>query len=101
MFYEDIFMGISIGASREATAKSMSMQVKGDPVAATSWTVILEGSLDGMFFTTLMQHIKADGDGKIVDLMPPILVRFTRIRVSALSLGSAINIKVSVFGITT
>ena len=101
MFYEDIFTVISTGNSREAPAKSMSMQVKGQPVNATSWTVLLEGSLDGMFFTILMQHKLADGDGKIVDLVPPTLVRFTRIRVSALSLGAATGIKVSVFVATT
>lgn len=99
VYYEDVFTTIGVSAIRLAPAKSFSMQVKGIGAIPQAWTVVLEGSLDGLFFTTLMQHTKTDGDGKIVDLVPPTLVRFTRIRVASLNLGAASNIKVVIFGI--
>jgi hypothetical protein len=34
--------------------------------AVTAWQVVLEGSIDGTTFTTLMTHTEADGDGAVI-----------------------------------
>jgi hypothetical protein len=81
----------SVGASR------CSIQVKGTGASATSWDVRLEGSLDGVSYTPLLQHSDNSADGSIVASGPNVyLVRYLRVNVSALSLGSATDIKVVV-----
>ena len=73
------------------------MQVKGTGAAPTSWTSILEGTLDGANFETLFTHDTATGDGRIIysgaNNYPSL---FVRSRVSALVLGLATNIVVTI-----
>ena len=74
-------------------------------VAASSWTVSLQGSLDGIGYdgdsaAAIVAHTNGtNADGSVVksggNFSP---VRFVRIHCSALSLGSAASILVSVVG---
>ena len=76
-----------------------SITVKGTGAGATSWDVRLEGSIDGVNFTTILQHITASVDGATIysgGLVSPSL--FFRSRVAALSLSPATNIVVTILG---
>jgi hypothetical protein len=74
-------------------ANKFTLQVKGVAVAATSWTVLLEGSLDGVNFTTLATHNATDGSTIFaVDKV----CSWVRPNCTALTLGSATSINVFV-----
>lgn len=65
-----------------------AIQVNGVGGALSSWTIILQGSQDGTTWTTLLTHNATDGS--IVYPADAIErpVRFLRVNVSALSLGT-------------
>jgi hypothetical protein len=76
-------------------ATSFGMQVKGTGAAATAWNVVLEVSLDGTNFATLLTHASADADsdGGIVwsgANASPVL--YARSRLVSVTLGSATNV---------
>lgn len=73
-----------------------SIQVKGTGAAPTSWDVRLEGSNDGVNFTQILQQNATDG--AVVFSTTPAVCAFCRIRVAALTLGSATNIVVTAVG---
>lgn len=79
--------------------KSYSIQVKGTGAAATAWDVDLEGSLDGVNFTQILNHTTTTGDGKILfsgsNIYPAYYIRP---KVNSLTLGSASNIVVEILG---
>ncbi len=53
----DSFSGASTGSTLDVTrcpCKSFGIQVR--PGTATSWTVVVEGSLDGVNFDTIITH---------------------------------------------
>ena len=87
-----------------------SMQVTGlnaggANVAATSWTVTLQGSNNGLGYDgdsqALLTHSGAstNPDGSMVRTAAPVgPVRYVRIHCNALSLGSATGIQVDVTG---
>lgn len=80
-----------VGASRFA------IQVKGVGASATSWDVRLEGSLDGISYTPLLQHTDNSTDGSIIASGPNVLMAlYLRVNVAAVSLGSATGLKVVV-----
>lgn len=82
------------------TVKSFSIAVKGTAAAATLWDVHLEGSLDNVNFTTLINHVTATGDG--VTLFSGAVLspcRYFRSRCAALTLGGATNIVVQILGV--
>lgn len=77
--------------------KDFSIEVKGTGAAATSWTVALEGSNDGMNWTTIVSHSNTDGDG-VTKALANFPVLYFRSHCTALSLGSATNIVVTTLG---
>lgn len=101
---QDTFTTTGNGALVDVSAQSMSrfgIQVKGTGATPTSWTVVLEGSLNGTDFSTLLTHTNiTPGHGLILHSGAMVLpVLYFRARCSALSLGSATNIVVTIVGI--
>jgi hypothetical protein len=97
----DVFTGIANGATLDASSKPMgswSIQVKGTGAAPTSWNVVLEGSLNGVNFTIIATHSATDGS-TVFSGAPKFPVLFVRSRVTALTLGTATNIVVTILGI--
>lgn len=102
-YSHEVFTAVSSGGilGKVGTFKqAFSLGVKADGAGA-SWTVILEGSLDGVNFTTILTHTDLDpGDGQLYYSgaadFPCI---FHRVRVVALSLGSATKIDVNHLGV--
>lgn len=68
-----------------------AIQVKGVGGTLTSWSVLIEGSLDGLNWTTLATHSATDGSTVNAVDKP---VDKIRVNVSALSLGTATSINV-------
>lgn len=80
--------------------KAFSIQVKGTGTPATTWDIRLEGSLDGLNFSQILQHTNVTGDGAVVwsgTLFAPSL--YFRSRVAGLSLGTATNVVVTILGV--
>jgi len=93
--------GSSVTISSTRTLKNFAIQVSGVGSTPNNWEVVLEGSLDGLNFDTILTHDKGTvGDGKIMfngnQVFP---VRKIRARVISLDLGSATSIKVSIIGV--
>lgn len=79
---------------------TFAMQVKGTGAVPTSWTVAAQVSLNGTNWVTIMTHTNTEqADGDIVwtgaNHYPSL---YFRINVTALSLGSATNIVVTILG---
>ena len=79
--------------------KYWTLACKGTDAAATVWTVVLEGSLDGTNFSTLSTHTNVIGDGVVlwVALVSPAI--YFRTRCSSLTLGPATNVVATVTGV--
>lgn len=77
--------------------KTFAVQVKGTGGAATLWNVSLEGSLNGTDYQELINHATADGDG-VVKWTSDKPILHLRSRCSALTLGGATNIVVTILG---
>lgn len=99
----DSFTGVASGSTLAATSapvKSFSIAVKGTGTSATTWNIVLEGSLDGVNFTSILTHTNTTGDGVTLSsgtAKSPCL--YFRSRVTALSLGSATNVVVTILGV--
>lgn len=98
----DTFTTAANGTTVDVSAQGMckfSLQVK-QTGTVTSWTVVLEGSLDGTNFQTILTHTKANNlDGGIIGLgssASPYL--YFRSRCAAISLGGGTNIVVTIVG---
>lgn len=98
--FRDTYTAVRVGRTIVVDAilpSRFAIQVKGSPDPLSSWTVTLEGSLDGTNFTTLLTH--NSGDGSVVfmaDSASPKPVRYLRVNVSALTLGPATSALVNV-----
>jgi hypothetical protein len=68
-----------------------AIQAKGIGGTLTSWTAILEGSLDSTNWTTLISHTTPDGSTQWIVDKP---CNFVRLNLSTLVLGSATSINV-------
>lgn len=80
--------------------RTFSIQVTGAGAAADAWDVLLEGSLDGSRFTTLLEHTELTGDGEALfsgTNLQPIL--YYRSRVVSLTLGGASSVSVTALGV--
>jgi len=76
-----------------------TIQVSGVPVSATSWSVALEGSVDGVNFNEVLKHTTLTGDKQnLFSGTTLFLAKYYRINVLALTLGPASSITVSVIG---
>lgn len=100
-FFEETVTATGAGSSidvRQFGLQNFGIQIKGTGAAATSWSVRIEGSIDGNNFDTVLTHNTTVGDGKIVwtgaSRFP---CRYVRINTTELTLGSATNIKVFIF----
>jgi hypothetical protein len=82
-----------IGAPGSVPFSRYAIQTKGVGAAPTSWTAILEGSLDATNWTTLISHTTPDGGTAFAVDKP---CTFVRLNLSTLSLGSATAINVYV-----
>lgn len=78
--------------------KRFSIQVKGVGAGATSWTADLQGSLDGVNYTTIITHATADLDGVVKFDSADKPVAYIRINLSAVVLGPASALIVTVSG---
>lgn len=90
--------GTTVDAST-APIKYFSMQCKGTGAAPTTWSVVLEVSLDNVNFTTAITHANADGDGAVKALTTPLPARYFRSRCTALTLGGATNVVTTILGV--
>ena len=90
--------GATLNAA-DAIASSYSIQVVGTGAAATAWNIVLEGSLDGTNFSTMLTHTETTGNGAVLfagaNLYPSL---FFRSRCVSLTLGSATDIVVYITG---
>lgn len=94
----DTFTTTGVGASGSKTSSAQPFRYYTLVVKATgtvtSWTVLLEGSLDGTNWTTLVTHTNAaPGDGlAIFETTAPQPVTYVRLRCSAITLGAGTNV---------
>lgn len=92
--------GVTVDAS-DHPLQSFGLQVIGTGDTPSAWTVALQVSLDGTNWVTLLTHSSADSDpiGSFVsngaNLAPSL---YLRSNVSALTLGPATNIVVTIVG---
>lgn len=77
-----------------------ALQVNSD-AGINSWTIVLEGSLDGEKWDTIMTHTKADlGDGKVLWSGPNSYPSFyVRSKCTSLDLGTGHQIGVTWLGV--
>lgn len=98
----DTFTGTGNGAAVDVSSagrKWYGVQVKGTGAAATSWTVNLQASLDGTNYATILTHTNTvDSDGAIAWISTPAPALYFKSNVSAVTLGSATNIVVTIVG---
>jgi len=91
--------GVTVNVSTKPV-KCHAIQVKGTGAVADAWDVRLEGSLDNVNFTQILQHINGTNtDGEVVfsgAALAPSL--YFRSRVETITLGSATNVVVTVLG---
>ena len=79
--------------------KVFSIQARGVGATATSWTIVLEGSLDNINFTTILSHTNVVGDGVVLysgTLSFPTL--YMRSRCTAVVLGASTGITTTILG---
>ena len=90
--------GVTVDTSTNPL-KVFSLQVKGTGAAPTTWDVRLEGSLDNVNFSQILQHTNVTGDGAVQFSGANLAAaRFFRSRVAGLLMGVASNIVVSILG---
>jgi len=87
--------GDVVSAPGDEVFSKFAVQVKGVGGAATAWTVVVEGSIDGVNFTTLATHNTASGDGVLVMVVDKPCTHW-RVTLSGLTLApaSALNVNV-------
>jgi hypothetical protein len=95
--YTGTASGTAINVSTGIPKKFFSIQVVGTGAAATSWTVLLEGSQDGTNYTTILTHATADLDTTVLwSTAKPC--QYYRSRCTAVVLGGATNIVAHIIG---
>ena len=98
----DSVVGTGPSASVDISDSPMvtwTLQVVGVPVSASAWTVVLEGSVDGVNFSEILKHTTLTGDKQnLFSGTTLFLAKYYRINVTALTLGPATSISVSVIG---
>lgn len=98
----DTYTTTANGTTVDVSAQGMStfgLQCK-QTGTVTSWTVVLEGSLDGTNFVTILTHTKAgNNDGGIVwtsAALYPVL--YFRSQCTAITLGGGTNVVATIVG---
>lgn len=90
--------GVTVDTSTSPLS-TYSIQVKGTGAGATTWDIRLEGSLDGVNFSQILQHTNTTGDGAVLWIgssSAPSL--YFRSRCAGLVLGGASNVVVTILG---
>lgn len=96
--YSDVFTVAASGTTIDQTACPLTyfgLAVKGTGGAPTAFNVVLEGSLDGTNWTTILTATEATpGDGKIIWQAAGIAntVMYIRSRLVSITLGPASNV---------
>lgn len=87
-------VGMAVDASKKGLS-SYSLQVIGLGATPTSWDIRLEGSLDNLYWTPLLQHTESDANGSLITSGSSIMLcLYVRVNVVALAKGSATGVKV-------
>lgn len=98
---QDTFTAAGNGTTVDVSTKPLkSFAITGAQTGTvTSWTLILEGSLDGTNFTTMVTHTNVIGNNVIVfsgaNLYP---VMYIRVRCSAIVLGVGTSVTSTILG---
>lgn len=87
--------GVTVAATYPV--KFFAVQVSIPSGSITSWTVLLEGSVDNSNFTTLLTHNSTIGSTIFLTSASPVL--FYRTRCTALSLNTAPSINAYCIGV--
>lgn len=90
--------GTTVDCSKQPV-ESFGIQITSTGGTPTLWTVVLEGSLDGTNFTTILTHTNILGINVSLwsgAVLSPCL--YFRSRVSVLTLGGATNITATIIG---
>jgi len=79
------------------------LQVKGTTATPTAWNVVLEGSLDGTNYQTILEHSNAgefgaNADGAVVYQQSAGPFLYFRSRCVSITLGSATNVIATILG---
>lgn len=98
----DTFTGATSGTTVDASAsaaKAFAIAVKGTGGVASAWDIRLEGSLDNVNFTQILQHTNTAGDGVTLftgaSLFPCL---YFRSRCASVTLGPATNLVTTITG---
>jgi hypothetical protein len=98
---QDTFTTTANGTAVDVSArpqKHFALQVT-ETGTVTSWSVVLEGSLDGTTYSTIMTHTKAaNGSGGTIWNPSAVPCRFYRSRCSAIVLGGGTNVVARILG---
>ena len=102
--HTDSFTSTGLGAAISVTytpIQFVSMVVKGVPVSATAWNIYLDGSLDGVNYTHILDDTSAtEADGEVLyggSTNSPTL--YLRTNAVGLTLGAASSVSVTVLGV--
>jgi hypothetical protein len=76
--------------------KDWSIQVSGVGAVPTSWTAALQVSNDNVNYRTLIEHTNADSGEGTIEFEYAAVALYYRLNVSALALGSATGLRVTV-----
>lgn len=102
VYRQEQFTGVATGMTVDCGGWAVSkyaIQVKSDGSVATAWNVVVEGSLDGTNFMTIIAHTTAQSDGAIVFSATESPVLYVRSRVTSITLGLATDINVTFIAI--
>lgn len=83
----------------EAPMVTWTLQVTGVGGVATLWEILLEGSTDGVTFSTILKHTSLTGNGiNLFSGTTLFLAKYYRINTTVLTLGPATSLTVGVLG---
>lgn len=91
--------GTVIDMSTKPVCK-FAIQAKGTGAAPTAWDVRLEGSLNNVNWTQVLQHTNLDNDGDVKWTTTDFPVLYMRSRMTGLVLGTATNMVVRILGMS-
>lgn len=97
----DTYTSAGTGTTHADTVphRGFAVQVVGTGGVATSWNVVVEGSIDGVHFTPMLTHTEVIGDSIILWSSSNQFTSLSyRSRVVSLTLSPATNIVVTVLG---
>ena len=97
----DIFTGTGTGAVLDlskAPLKNFALQVTATGALPPMWTVVIEGSLDSVKYSTILTHTNVTGDGAVLWATAASTCLYVRSSCTSMTLGLATNIQVTIAG---